>query len=193
MARELILARGARLAISRDGDKQKIAPKPLATYLSTEFAAQELLSSAVVFRSLPMEPTAALPTRFKMDDDREEVRVAITQMECHPCPYENVRVAEKLVRVAAASGADVVLLQELFANRYFCQEQTERAFIFAKSEEESPLLKTFQRLAKELAVVSRVSWKFMRVWQDQRVFPHTCFGGILSGAVLLEIKRKLFI
>ncbi len=34
---------------------------------------------------------------------------------------ENIKNGEKLVRAAAAQGAQVVLLQELFAGPYFCQ------------------------------------------------------------------------
>lgn len=34
---------------------------------------------------------------------------------------ENVAKGEKLIREAAAKGAQVILLQELFAGWYFCQ------------------------------------------------------------------------
>lgn len=47
----------------------------------------------------------------------------------------------------------VVLLQELFSTRYFCQEQREAHLLLAESESESFLLKHFQGLAKELGVV----------------------------------------
>lgn len=48
----------------------------------------------------------------------------------------------------------VILLQELFATKYFCQEQKEEHFLLAESEGDSPLLRRFQGLAKELGVVS---------------------------------------
>lgn len=51
-------------------------------------------------------------------------------------------------------GAQVILLQELFSTRYFCQEQKEENFLLAESEVQSPLLGRFQGLAKELGVVS---------------------------------------
>lgn len=81
------------------------------------------------------------------------VTVAVVQMECSPQTAENVERAESLVRRAAKLGAKVVLLPELFATRYFCQEQSEKNFLLAESEESSLLLKRFQRLAAELGTV----------------------------------------
>lgn len=48
----------------------------------------------------------------------------------------------------------MILLQELFATTYFCQEQKKEHFLLAESTEESSLLERFQGLAKELGVVS---------------------------------------
>lgn len=48
----------------------------------------------------------------------------------------------------------MILLQELFATRYFCQEQKEEHFLLAESEGKSSLVERFQGLAKELRVVS---------------------------------------
>lgn len=42
-------------------------------------------------------------------------------MICSQVWEENVAKGEKLVREAAAKGAQVILLQELFAGWYFCQ------------------------------------------------------------------------
>ena len=82
------------------------------------------------------------------------VTVAATQRSCSPTSSENVDAAEVLVRAAAAAGAQVILLQELFATQYFCQEQRQEHFLLAESESDSPLLKRFQALAEELEVVS---------------------------------------
>jgi predicted amidohydrolase len=49
------------------------------------------------------------------------VRVAATQMNCVADSTVNVSQAEKLVREAAAQGAEIILLQELFHTLYFCQ------------------------------------------------------------------------
>lgn len=91
---------------------------------------------------------------------RRLVTVAATQLSCSPLSNENVGAAEALVRRAAdgATGrgggaANVILLQELFATQYFCQEQNEQHYVLAESAETSPLLQRFQRLAAELGVV----------------------------------------
>ncbi|CAM9208194.1 unnamed protein product [Hapterophycus canaliculatus] len=89
---------------------------------------------------------------------RRLVTVAATQMRCSPDSTKNVAAAESLVRRAAAGGAQVILLQELFSTQYFCQEQREEHFLLAESESESPLLERFQGLAKELGVVLPVSF-----------------------------------
>lgn len=81
------------------------------------------------------------------------VTVAATQLSCCPSSSENVDAAEALVRRAAAAGAQVILLQELFSTLYFCQEQSGEHFLLAESEESSPLLQRFRGLAKELGVV----------------------------------------
>ena len=49
------------------------------------------------------------------------VRVAATQMRCQQDKATNMAAAERLVREAVAKGAQLVLLQELFSDLYFCQ------------------------------------------------------------------------
>jgi N-carbamoylputrescine amidase len=48
------------------------------------------------------------------------VTLAATQMACSDVVSENVERGERLVREAAAKGANVILLQELFEGYYFC-------------------------------------------------------------------------
>lgn len=88
------------------------------------------------------------------------ITLAATQFSCSLDSNENVRKAESLVRRAASAGANVILLQELFATRYFCQEQREQNYNLAESEESSLLLQRFQKLAAELAVVGAVRHDF---------------------------------
>ena len=52
-----------------------------------------------------------------------KVTVGAVQMRCSRRPEENIRRAEELVRKAAAQGAQIVLLPELFERPYFCQER----------------------------------------------------------------------
>ncbi len=49
--------------------------------------------------------------------------VAATQMSCDWDIPGNLDRAEGLVREAAAKGAKLILLQELFETPYFCQDQ----------------------------------------------------------------------
>lgn len=50
-----------------------------------------------------------------------KVTVAATQMACSWDREATLAKAEKLVREAAAKGANIILLQELFETPYFCQ------------------------------------------------------------------------
>jgi N-carbamoylputrescine amidase len=70
----------------------------------------------------------------------------------------NVAQAEALVRGAAAAGANIVLIQELFETPYFCIDQQDKHFDLAHTMDESPTIKHFQALARELNVVIPVSW-----------------------------------
>ena len=83
--------------------------------------------------------------------------IAATQMACSWEIGENIDRAEGLVREAAALGAQVVLLQELFETPYFCIDQDARHFELARPVDGHPTVTRFQRLAAELGVVLPVS------------------------------------
>jgi len=87
-----------------------------------------------------------------------QVTVAATQFACSWDLSGNVARAELLVREAAARGAQLVLLQELFATPYFCIEQDPGYFDLAEPADRSPLLQRFQALAAELGVVLPISF-----------------------------------
>ncbi|MCI1880781.1 MAG: N-carbamoylputrescine amidase [Sporolactobacillus sp.] len=86
------------------------------------------------------------------------VVVAVVQMRCTAVAEQNIEKAEKFVRDAAMRGAQIVLLQELFSTRYFCQ--TEKAAYYALAEEaaSSRTIDHFRRLARELGVVLPISF-----------------------------------
>jgi N-carbamoylputrescine amidase len=86
------------------------------------------------------------------------VTVAATQMACEWNVEANIARAEALVREAAAKGAHIVLIQELFERCYFCQKQVPAYLEFATSVGENVAVKHFSALAKELAVVLPVSF-----------------------------------
>lgn len=94
------------------------------------------------------------------------VTVAATQMACSWDIEQNLANAEALVREAAAQGANIVLLQELFETPYFCLDEKAQFNELAKPFEGHPWLGRFAALARELGVVLPVSF-FERAGQTQ--------------------------
>jgi N-carbamoylputrescine amidase len=86
------------------------------------------------------------------------VTVAATQMACSDDPAANVEAAVELVRQAAAAGAQVVLLQELFETPYFCRTQRSEHFRLARPVAGNALIGRFARLAAELGLVLPISF-----------------------------------
>lgn len=86
------------------------------------------------------------------------VTVAATQMGCTWDSQANIAQADKLVREAAAQGAQIILIQELFETPYFCQKPNPEYLQLATRVEDNPAIKHFQALAKELAVVLPISF-----------------------------------
>jgi N-carbamoylputrescine amidase len=90
--------------------------------------------------------------------DARRVTVAATQFACSWDLQLNLDTAERMVRSAHARGAQIILLQELFATPYFCIEQDAGHLQLAQSAADSPLLHRFGALAAELGVVLPVSF-----------------------------------
>lgn len=88
----------------------------------------------------------------------KNVSVAAVQMNCSRDLRENIAHAEHLVRQAAANGANVILLPELFERQYFCQERQYAYYQFAKQVSENDAVKRFSEVAAELGVVIPVSF-----------------------------------
>jgi len=86
------------------------------------------------------------------------VTFAATQMACSDDKDANVAIAEEQVRSAAANGAQIILLQELFETPYFCKDLDSRYFELAHDADSSSLLKRFSALARELNVVLPISF-----------------------------------
>lgn len=87
-----------------------------------------------------------------------EVTVAATQMSCTQQPDVNIQKAERLVRQAAAQGAQIILLQELFETPYFCQKEKAEYFDYASGLGENRAVRHFRSVARELAVVLPISF-----------------------------------
>jgi N-carbamoylputrescine amidase len=86
------------------------------------------------------------------------VTVACTQMACSWDLAENLDRAERLVKKAADQGAQIVLLQELFATPYFCIDVQERHFDLAQPLQGNPLTERFQELAQAFELVLPISF-----------------------------------
>lgn len=87
-----------------------------------------------------------------------KVRLGIIQLSCSTVLQDNIEKAVRMVREAAAGGANIILLPELFENHYFPQVEHQDLFALAHEIEGHPFLGTFQALAKELKVVLPVSF-----------------------------------
>jgi N-carbamoylputrescine amidase len=87
-----------------------------------------------------------------------EVAVAASQMRCIEDTEQNVARATGLVRRAAERGANIILLQELFADPYFCKDQNPEFLDLAHPRDGHPLLATMSELAASLDVVLPISF-----------------------------------
>ncbi|MFN9264170.1 MAG: carbon-nitrogen hydrolase [Acidobacteriota bacterium] len=82
----------------------------------------------------------------------QRFRVGLVQMSCSRSPGDNHDTAAAKVREAAARGAQIICLQELFRSQYFCRE--EKADLFDLAEPiPGPATAVMGQLAKELDVV----------------------------------------
>jgi N-carbamoylputrescine amidase len=82
----------------------------------------------------------------------DKFRVGLVQMSCSTDPNENLEKAIWRIREAAANGAQIVCLQELFRSQYFCRE--ENAELFALAEPiPGPSTNALSPVAKELGIV----------------------------------------
>jgi N-carbamoylputrescine amidase len=87
-----------------------------------------------------------------------KVKVAAIQMSMGADKIANIQKAKNLLRDAAASGAQIILLPELFEGLYFCKDMDKKYFSWAAPLENNPLIQEFSSLAKELRVVVLVSY-----------------------------------
>ena len=115
-----------------------------------------------------------------------KVTVAATQMACSWDRDANMARAEKLIREAAARGANIVLIQELFETPYFCKDHSPRHFDLAKPLAQHPAVEHFRSLARELGVVLPVS-VFERA---NRAFYNSLVMVDADGAVLGSYRKS---
>jgi N-carbamoylputrescine amidase len=86
-------------------------------------------------------------------------RLAATQIACSWDVEENLAAAERVIRAAAQQGANVILLQEMFATHFFAfMDWKPDYFKFAMPIQNNPILQRLSALAKELGVVLPVNF-----------------------------------
>ena len=89
-------------------------------------------------------------------------RIAVIQLNLNNTPENNLKKCLQWVRDAAAKGAEVISLPELYSSHYFCQSEDTDNFAYAE-----PLYSisftAFSELAKELGVVIIVPFFEKRV------------------------------
>src|SRR3954469_15829460 len=81
-----------------------------------------------------------------------KVKVGLVQMSCVKDAQPNLDKAIAGIREAAANGAQIVCLQELFTSLYFCDVEDYENFKLAESIP-GPSTDTLSKVAKELNVV----------------------------------------
>ena len=86
------------------------------------------------------------------------VRVAVVQLAMGDDVHENIGRAGQQVADAAAQGAQIVLLPELFASRYFPARPDPAMFALADPPERSPAVQAMRVLAATYEVVLPVSY-----------------------------------
>src|SRR5438270_2040436 len=82
----------------------------------------------------------------------DKFRVGLVQMSCGLDPNENLEKAMWRIREAAARGAQIVCLQELFRSQYFCREENAELFALAESIP-GPSTQALGKLARQHQVV----------------------------------------
>ncbi len=88
----------------------------------------------------------------------KSIKLAVVQMSCSDSPQHNVHKALAKVHEAATQGANIILLQELFENLYFCQVEDDSYFALAHELKQHPFIPQFQELARHYQVVLPISF-----------------------------------
>jgi N-carbamoylputrescine amidase len=115
-------------------------------------------------------------------------RIGLVQMSCSLDPAENLAKAIQKIREAAAAGAQIVCLQELFRSQYFCREEDARLFDLAEPIP-GPATEALGPVAKELGVVVVASLFERRA----AGLYHNTAAVIDADGALLGIYRKMHI
>ena len=83
----------------------------------------------------------------------DSVRVGLIQLTAEDTPAANVRKTLPRIEEAAAKGAQIIGLQEMFTTKYFCINQDPKHFDLAEPIETGPTVTELAKAAKRLGVV----------------------------------------
>ena len=83
----------------------------------------------------------------------DSVPVGLIQLTAEDTPAANVRKTIPRIEEAAAKGAKIIGLQEMFTTKYFCITQDPRNFDLAEPIETGPSVTELAQVAKRLGVV----------------------------------------
>jgi N-carbamoylputrescine amidase len=83
----------------------------------------------------------------------DSVRVGLIQLTAEDTPAANVRKTLPRIEEAAAKGAKIIGLQEMFTTKYFCITQDPKNFDLAEPIETGPSVAELAKAAKRLGVV----------------------------------------
>jgi len=83
----------------------------------------------------------------------DSVRIGLIQLTAEDTPAANVRKTLPRIEEAAARGAKIIGLQEMFTTKYFCIEQDPRHFALAEPVETGPSVTELAKAARRLGVV----------------------------------------
>ncbi|HEX4168656.1 MAG TPA: carbon-nitrogen hydrolase [Bryobacteraceae bacterium] len=92
--------------------------------------------------SITVKPRALRDSKFT---------IGLVQMKCSTDPAANIERAVQGIREAAAKGAEIVCLQELFRSQYFCREENAELFNLAETIP-GPSTEILASVARELQV-----------------------------------------
>lgn len=84
------------------------------------------------------------------------VNIGLIQMSCSENVQENIEKTIAKIKEAAANGAQIICLQELFSSLYFCDVEDHNNFNLGETIP-GPTTEIMQKLAKQLEVVLVVS------------------------------------
>lgn len=131
---------------------------------------------------MPANPTASGAHRDSA------FRVGLVQMSCSAEPEANLQKAVGGIREAAAKGAEIICLQELFRSIYFCREENADLFNLAETIP-GPSTEVLGSVAKELQI-SIVASLFEK--RAQGLY-HNTAAIIDADGSLLGLYRKMHI